>query len=222
VIESFLEGQEYSCDFILVQRHLKIIRTAKKHIASDQPIGTTLAYAIPAALPPQLDQQNFKHQLYTAARSLGLKRAVCMVDFIVKRDVAFLLEMTPRPGGDCLPWMIRQSCGLDMLGLAMDFAEGIPVHIPDASRWKPVVGLRLLAETAGVIQHIDGSGLKQSSSVRDFRLKVRPGSRIKLPPQDYDSRVLGHVIFQPDPSQSVQMQCSALRTKLKIEMRTDR
>jgi biotin carboxylase len=199
VIETFIEGREYSCDCILEEKRLIIIRTAEKLPAPAQPPGTTLAYLIPAGLPRQLDQKRFKRQLHTAARALGLENAVFMVDFIVDGEVAYLLEITPRPGGDCLPWLIRESCGLDMLGLALDFAEGKRILVPEASHWKPLVGMRFFAKSAGVVKSVDARRLKKDNSVKAWYLKAQPGYRVKLPPEDYDSRILGHVIFEPNP-----------------------
>ncbi len=218
VIETCIEGQEYSCDVILDGEHLEIIRTAEKLLAPDQPPGTTLAYKVPAQLPPRLDQNLFKHQLHTAARTLGLERAVYMVDIIVRGNTAYLLELTPRPGGDCLPWLIRESCGLDMLGLALDFAAGNPIRLPEASGWKSLIGMRFFAKRAGIIRSIDDSFLKQDERIKSYYLKARSGYRITLPPEDYDSRILGHAIFEANPFESIRRQCLEIEAKLGIDM----
>jgi biotin carboxylase len=221
VIETFIEGREYSCDCIVDGKRLVIIRTAEKLAAPAQPPGTTMAYLVPAGLPLQLDQNQFKRRLHTAARALGLEHSVFMVDFIVEGTTAYLLEITPRPGGDCLPWLIRESCGLDMLGLALDFAEGKPILVPEASHWKPLVGMRFLAKSAGVVKSVDDRRLQNGKNIKARYLKVQPGYRVTLPPEDYDSRILGHVIFEPDPSHSILEQCLEHENKLRIEMVTD-
>jgi len=220
VIETFIEGKEYSCDVIIDGAHLKVIRTAEKLPAIDQTLGTTLAYMVPAQLPIGLDQNLFERQLYTAARTLGLERAVCMVDFIVSADIAYFLEMTPRPGGDCLPWLIRESCGLDTLGLALDFAAGNPIQLPEDSCWKPLVGVRFFAKTAGTICSVDASRLKQDARIASYYLKAQPGYRVKLPPEDYDSRILGHAIFEANPYDPIQQQCLDIEAKLTVAMET--
>ena len=120
-----------------------------------------------------------------------------MVDFIVREGKPYLLELTPRPGGDCLPWLIRQSSGLDMLGLTLDIAQGLEITLPAAESWESLVGLRLIAADAGVIKRIDGEPLRRDPRVREVHLKRRNGHRVVLPPKDYDSRILGHVIFKP-------------------------
>lgn len=220
-IETFIDGREYSCDFMLDGDRVKIIRLAEKILARDQEAGTTRAYVLPSRLPESLHIDEFRFQLRNAARVLGLKRALCMVDFIVDGGVAFLLEMTPRPGGDCLPQTIFQSSGMDMLGLAMDFAEGKPIALPPASNWIQLVGLRLIAKRSGIIKKIDACALQRDSRVKELRLKRRPGQRVLLPPDDYDSRLLGHVVFKPATPQSVEAECDELESKLILEIEAE-
>jgi len=221
VIETFIKGQEYSCDFMLDGDQLEIIRLARKILACDQAAGTTRAYVLPSRLPGPLQIDLFRLQLRNAARALGLNRALCMVDFIVDENVAYLLEMTPRPGGDCLPQTIFQSCGLDMLGLALDFAEGKPIALPPESRWVQLVGLRLMAQKRGVIRKIGDAALRRDPRVRELRLKRRPGQRVALPPDDYESRLLGHVVFKPSTTQSIETECTELESKLSLEIETE-
>jgi biotin carboxylase len=218
VIETFIAGREYSCDVIIDEAQATIIRMAEKLPAPDQPMGTSLAYIVPGQLPPQLDRALFQAQLHMAARSVGLKRAICMVDFIVSDNRAYFLEMTPRPGGDCLPWLIQESCGLDIIGLTLEFAAGQPLRLPTDSEWQPLIGVRFFAQRAGIIRSIDDSGLKQAKCIKSYLLKARPGCRVKLPPDDYDSRILGHAIFEPQPEGSILEQCQQVNAQLSVEM----
>ncbi len=221
-IEEFIDGREYSCDFILDKDQVEIIRLAKKILARDQAAGTTRAYVLPSRLPAPLRKGPFRLQLKDAASALGLTRAICMVDFIVHESVAYLLEMTPRPGGDCLPQTIFQSCGLDMLGVALDFAEGKQIGLPSASSWVQLVGLRLMAKKSGLIKKMSERALRRDSRVKELRLKRRPGQKVLLPPDDYESRLLGHVIFKPTQPRAIETECDELESKFIVEIETDR
>ena len=223
VLEEFIPGQEYSCDFFLQNGSLEIIRTAKKIPTSGVQVGaTTAAYIVPAALPGEIPSSVFLDQLYRAATALGLDRALCMVDFIVWQGKAYLLELTPRPGGDCLPWLIQQSCGLDMIGLALDMAQGRNITTVPEQSWKSLVGLRLFAQDAGTVKEIDEGDLRRDPRVQEVLIKRKPGHRVVLPPKDYDSRLLGHVIFRPTGSASLETECTELASKLKVVMEIER
>lgn len=216
--EEFIRGREYSCDFVVENDRIEIIRVARKIPATNQPIGTTLAYIVPASLPGGLTEERLAEQLGKAARSVGLQRAIVMVDFIVREGQAVLIEMTPRPGGDCLPPLLQQVSGFDMLGFALDFAEGKSLEIADRSSWKHLVGVRLFAESAGVIKSFDTSRITADPRVKECYLKRTAGHRVVLPPQDYDSRVLGHIIFQPRSADSIEAESRELAAKLAVEI----
>jgi biotin carboxylase len=218
VLEEAVTGPEYSCDFLLENGNLEIIRTARKIPLPGGQIGITTAYVLPAPLPAGVSPGRFRAQLHRAASALGLKRALCMVDFIVQKEEAYLLELTPRPGGDCLPWLIRQSSGLDMLGLALDFATGVEPSLPGEGNWDPLVGLRLFAETPGVLARIDTRPVENDPRVREVWIKRRPGHRVVLPPKDYDSRLLGHVVFKPSGEKALEEECAELAAGIVVEM----
>jgi len=219
VLEEFIPGQEYSCDFFLENGRLEVIRTAKKILTAENQVGaTTAAYVVPAELPAEIPAAVFVDQLYRAATALGLDRALCMVDFIVWQGKTYLLELTPRPGGDCLPWLIQQSCGLDMIGLALDVAQGRKTSTFTKQSWKTLVGLRLFAQHEGTIKEIDEGDLGRDPRVQQVFIKRRPGHRVVLPPYDYDSRLFGHVIFRPTVCTSLETECAELESKLKVIM----
>jgi biotin carboxylase len=216
VIEEYIEGPEYSADFLLDENGCRIIRVASK-IMAPAPLGTTLAYQVPADPPAPLTFLDLEHAFESAARSLGLERTPCMIDFIVRAGEPVLLEIAPRPGGDCLPPLIRASSGLDMLGLAIDFAARREPIIPPRSLWRSLVGLRLLAPRGGIVTRFDDSALRADPRVVECHLTRQPGHCVTLPPCDYDSRVLGYVVFAADSARPVAGQCRELSGQLGIE-----
>jgi biotin carboxylase len=218
--EEFISGREYSCDFLIDGPELRLIRVAKKMPGHGLPFGTTLAYTVPAQLPGWLDRNTLRNRLRGAARALGITRAICMVDFIVTRDDVVFLEMTPRLGGDCLPRLVWHGCGLDVLGLALDFAEGGTPAIPPAWQWRHVAGLKLFATIPGTFQSMCTDRLTADSRVLELGIRWVPGHQVVLPPQDYDSWLLGHVIFKPDANIELERQCDDLRGKLIVQMET--
>jgi biotin carboxylase len=219
-IEEWIDGPEYSCDFIIDGETVQVIRIAAKLYSSRMPFGTTLAYLLPARLPGDLTEISLAEKLREAALAIGIERAVCMVDFIVREGQPYFLELTPRPGGDCLPPLIMRSCGLDMLGVALDFAEGKPISVPPASQWTHLVGVRLFARAAGRIKRLDASAVMAHPAVIECYFKRTPGHVVTLPPEDYDSWVLGHIIFRPSSYRLLEPECLALTSRIIVETET--
>jgi biotin carboxylase len=218
VIEEFIQGAEYSCDFLLDGDRAEIIRVAQKIAARDSAFGTTLAYVVPGDLPPQMEREALREQVRRAAQAVGLRRAIGMLDFIVRGEQAVMIEMAPRPGGDCLPPLLLRSSGFDILGATLDLAESRPVVIPPLSRWGRVVGLRLFATQTGIVRAIHLEAVQADPRVLECHLKHGPGHAVVLPPLDWDSRVLGHVLFEPSSPERIEAECLELAAKVRIDM----
>lgn len=218
MMEQYIPGEEYSCDFILEDGYIRILRLAKKIINHEITFGTVSAYVLKADLPGKWDIKKLEARLQTASKSLGLNRTIAMVDFKIYDDEVFLLEITPRPGGDCLPPLIQVSSGFDILKAALDFAEGKQVVVPNMEQWEKVVGFPLIASQRGVLKTLDAGALASDSRVVSCHFKRSIGDTIELPPEDYDSRLLGYVIFKPNFDKTLEEQCLGIAQKLIIEM----
>ena len=107
---------------------------------------------------------------------------------------------------------------MDILGCTLDFAEGRPVMVPASSRWRRLVGLRVFAMRPGVIRRVDLSSLYADRRVVECHLKRGPGHHVVLPPEDYDSRLLGHVIFEASDPADVENECAQICAKLSVDM----
>ena len=221
LIEEFVEGIEYSCDFILDRTGVEILRTTRKVRAKDAPFGTTGGYILTTCEAEGLDKKRLADLLRKAAQALGLTRALCMVDFLLSDDEVVFLELTPRPGGDCIPYLLSFATGMDILKMALDFAEKRPVDIPELPLERCCVGLRLHADRAGVLRNIATEQLERDERVKTIHLIRQGGHQVTLPPEDYDSWYLGHLLFVPEAGRDVEEQCLELRRLLTLEIEGD-
>ena len=212
VVEEFVEGAELSADLWLNDGRAQLVRVASK-LARPGDFGTTLAYVVPGELPDGLSCEALTELLAQGAAAVGLESGLCMADLIVRGGKGVLLEMAPRPGGDCLPDLVLEALGIDIIGAALDVAEGRALSLAGAAGLTsphPVVGLRLFAERAGVVTMAGLGRVAADPRVAQCRLKHGRGHRVVLPPEDYDSRILGHVLFRPTPGESIDVQCREL------------
>jgi biotin carboxylase len=212
-------GPEYSADFILSDTGLTLIRLARKIIPAGMPFGTASGYEVPGTLPSLLPVDMLTRILEKAARSLGLDTGICMVDFVVKHNRPYLLEMTPRPGGDCLPWLLDISGNLDILKLTLDIARNRPWHL-NSFRFLPHMALRIHARKCGILKKIHYRDLASEPRVKQIHLIREPGHRIILPPEDYDSWLLGHIIFDTYGWNFPETRCTLLARRLEIEIQS--
>ena len=111
LIEEFVDGIEYSCDFILQKKEVEILRFTRKIRAKDAPFGTTMGYILTTCEAEGFERKRLQNLLGKAAQAVGLTRAICMTDFLLSGDEVIFLELTPRPGGDCIPYLVEPCRG---------------------------------------------------------------------------------------------------------------
>lgn len=216
--EEFILGPEYSCDFTIDKNKIRIIRMTKKIKTSKDPFGFVSGYVIPCNLPPNFDFSKLETLLLNGAKTLGIKRGICMVDFIMKDHSPFLIEMTPRPGGDCLPFLLKEAGGLDILGLTLDFAARKPIHLNGSVSFMPHVGLRITSPRAGILKGFNAELLRDEKRIRKIHFSKKPGHNITMPPMDYDSWILGHMIFKLDSNSYPETQSFLIGKRLQVEI----
>ncbi len=218
IAEEFIDGPEFSCDFLIDEEAAILIRLARKIPSSFGPFGTTMGYVLVDTLPQGFDLQRFCRYLARAAGALGIKRSICMADFLVRNREIVLLEMAPRPGGDCLPALIRNALQLDILSLTLDTAQKRPLRIGSFRPSQPFVGLRIHARQDGIFKRIDRAALEGDPRIKEIHVVRHPGDVIRMPPEDYDSFVLGNIIFTPENRIDPKSECRRLLDMLTVEI----
>jgi biotin carboxylase len=218
IIEEFVDGAEYSCDFLMDEESATLIRLARKIPSSFGPFGTTMGYVLDDRLPQGFDLQRFCRYLTRAAGALGIKRSICMADFMVHNGEVILLEMAPRPGGDCLPALIRHALQLDILALTLDAAQKRPMHIRPFRPPRPFVGLRIHARQGGIFRRINQTPGEENPRIKEIHIVRHPGDIIRMPPEDYDSFLLGNIIFIPENGMDLMSECRRILDSLTVEI----
>ncbi len=216
--EEFVSGPEYSCDIYIDWDGISIIRVAKKIKPSNQPFGTVYGYILPAALPTGVDEVVFENTLLKSARVLGVNRGICMVDFVISNHQASLIELTPRPGGDCLPALLKAAGDLDIIGMTLDVAEKKAVKLNGTIGFPPHIGLRIHAHKAGILKGFNTDELTAEKRIKNIKYIREPGHCITMPPADYDSWLLGHMIIKPEQQKHLEAQGLLIGRRLKVEI----
>ncbi|MFT5698987.1 MAG: biotin carboxylase [Desulforhopalus sp.] len=219
VVEEFVAGNEFSCDFTIKGDQIEVLRLTKKLKYTKKPFGTINGYMLTNWQQACLDQKVLTPILLQGAKALGVDYAICMVDFIVDGDKILLLEMTPRPGGDCIPFLLNRAVGFDILGWSFNFAQNRKTA-PPVTRISNngLVALRFHAERGGIVTKINGNLLLRDPRTREVCLVTAIGHQITMPPFDYESWYLGYMLFQPIPDVPVEQQCQELRHLLEVEI----
>ena len=222
VAEEFISGPEFSCDFVLYDDEVFFIRETGKIKATDKPFGSVLAYTFPPRYPAEFEKRTLKEVLKKAANSLGFDWGFFMVDYILHEGIPILIEMTPRPGGDTIPELVRAVTGLDTLALYLDFVQH-DFKEPNQSSLAPesFASLNFFAPKEGKIEVLDGRKVTACPHVRKLFFKKQKGDRVILPPKDYDHRLLGYCIIEAKPGLDLIAETVRLQELLEVRIEED-
>ena len=219
--EEWVAGPEFSCDFLMEKDRAVILRKTQKIKVDSRPFGTISGYAI----CPETDDdermpsnEKLSNLFHRAARTLGIKTGICMVDFILRHKKPVLIEMTPRPGGDCLPFLLKEAGNIDIIGLTLDAAQGVAWKNEKIGHYSPLVAFRIHARRNGILKRINTAAVENDKRVKRIHLIHPPGHRVTMPPQDYDSWLLGHMIIEPHRHRFFETECLLLAKRIDIEM----
>ena len=219
VVEEFVEGPEFSCDFFLHGSGVTLLRETGKVKAPNKPFGSVLAYMFPPRYPKQFTLKNLTLVLEKAARALGFTWGNFMADFIIQDGCPVIIEMTPRPGGDSIPDLVEIATGYDLIGMHLDIVSGrfspsTTLPLPSES----FLSVHLYGTKEGVITHLDPSGIFRLPWVKTIVFKKNVGDEVRLPPQDYDNRLLGYCIISADNSPELDNVCQTFNKLLKVSI----
>lgn len=220
VVEEYIHGTEFSCDFVLKKDELTIVRLTEKVKDMDQTFGSVLAYCIPAGLPDDFSRAELALIFKMAVNSLGFDQGWFMVDFIINEKRPYIIEVTPRPGGDSIPDLLEAAAGEDILGVYLDFASGRINDInPIQYNSTPVASLNIYAPKAGIITALDCSGIIDLQWVKKIYISKSINDRVVLPPHDYDSRKIGHCIVDSKGPEDLKKKQQIVMERIKLVIR---
>ncbi|MBN2420284.1 MAG: ATP-grasp domain-containing protein [Deltaproteobacteria bacterium] len=218
IVEEYIDGPEYSCDFFMDKDMIRILRETGKIKDSDYPFGTVSGYTIPPYYPDGAIRKEIKSTMKDAASALGFTWGFFMADFIVSKGIIHIIELTPRPGGDSLPELIKESTGADILKTYLDSITGDTASLENFP--KPsgrFASVHLFSDREGIIDDIDTADITSDPRTRLLLLKKNRGDSVSQPPDDYDNRLVGYCIISQDTDDFSLKMCKDIQRKIKIK-----
>lgn len=128
LLEGFVGGVEYSCDFLVTPSSLRVIRVTKKLPGPELGIFAGYLFLDEEGLRREhIDPSSLQAVCAGIARALRVDDAVCMVDFKIADGAIVVLEASVRPGFSAFNELMFELLGYTSLGLMVLKAAGRPV-----------------------------------------------------------------------------------------------
>jgi len=220
ILQEFISGEEYSCDFIVHKNnHVQVLRVVKKiTLKEDFPFfeGFYLFN------PDHMENYPFKlAQLENLCKKIatvfGINRGVCMVDFKFFDNKIFVIETTIRPGISQFIELMGELYGYtstDML-IKQILKQDTKNEIPKEE------GLVFYITTnkPGLIKKFDTSLVETNKDVAKIVKYYQPNQNISLEKHKcYKKIALGHIMVKNIAPEKIIQTIKDIRKNIYIEM----
>lgn len=135
ILERYIHGFQGTCAGILKNGELALACVLDRQVASP-PYVATLGHRLPSKLPKQWQSKLFA-ELKNIWRLLGVADGVFDCDFVAADDTVYILELSPRLGGNSIPDLLSLALGFDIVEFAVKKACSDPASVPKSSTIRP-------------------------------------------------------------------------------------
>ncbi|MBX9360319.1 ATP-grasp domain-containing protein [Streptomyces sp. WAC04114] len=191
LLEELLDGPEVSVETVSHAGAVHVVGVTDKSVGG-APAFIETGHMFPAALTGA-DTEAAEQTALGALKALGLvDGVVAHTEIKLTSAGPRVVEVNPRPAGNRITELVRHVTGID---LAAAFVEVSLGREPDLRRSD--TGLRsaaigfLVPESAGTLEALDGSRLRDASGVLEVQL-AEPGRQVKA--AGSNNEYLGHVM----------------------------
>lgn len=148
-IESFITGQEYGAESLVVNGQVHVLGIMKKWM-TDPPYYAELGHAIPSGLPEKTEQY-VRACVEKAIKVLGINHGSVNMDMLITQEgKVYIVDVGARMGGNMIgPWIIPHGTGVDYMGAMIQAAVGDPVCLMPGEHG--AIATKLLAFTKGEV-----------------------------------------------------------------------
>jgi cytochrome P450/biotin carboxylase len=190
LIETYLDGQEYSVEMVGTQDGQVCAGITEKSVAAG-PHPVEIGHVFPAALRDE-DRDRIVATVRHALAVAGLHGGVTHTEVKYGPGGCSVIEVNARPAGGMIPELVRLATGVDLVETHLRWAAGLPAGLAPVP--SGVAGIRFLtASRDGVIAAITGADAAAAiPGVRDVAILAAAGETVRCAENAYDR--LGHVI----------------------------
>jgi biotin carboxylase len=214
LLERFLEGVQGTCEGVLEGGRIRFMAVIER-IVAPRPYVATAGHILPSALEDALVRR-MRDLLERLWSRFGIANAVFDCDFIAQGKDLYILEMSPRLGGNSIEQLVQRSYGLDLGDQVLRRACGLETPGLPGGAGTPVCNLILGVPEAGALEY-DASGLRALQAepwVVELALDYPPGEAVL--PFTNGRRRVGHALIQGTSREDLARKRTELGERLRL------
>lgn len=179
ILERYIEGFQGTCEGILYQGKLAFAFVLDRQTVLP-PYVTTCGHHLPSILPQELQKRLFS-VLDRILRVMEITEGPFDCDFVVQKDEVFILEITPRIGGNAISALWSKAVGFDIVEYSVRQACRDLVSLPITTQIRPTAVILLgVSEEGRLVYRADEfEALQREAWVDELSIDVPIGEVVR-------------------------------------------
>ena len=214
LVEEFIEGQVLGCEAMI--QNGRLLYCLPNNIEAFQSyVPTPIGHSVPYKKQNELGRE-VEDQVKLAIRATGLDNCPVNCDLIEKNGKIYVIEITGRAGGTCLPEMVSIYYGINYYEAIVRLALGMDVQEMFRDKISGTANLSrtLLSDKDGIVKAIHNAN-KPAADIVDLSFNIVPGDEVHHYTNGRDR--LGQVILRGESLAACEKRLEEILSKINIE-----
>jgi len=215
IVEEFLAGRDYTIEGFYKDGKIEHFILTEKELI-EHPYRTPIGHLSPAPIFEKF-YDNLRSLVENYMVRLNIGTTPFDMDLIIRRDRSvYIIEMSPRIGGNMLPNIMLHSTGYDLCKSALSYALNL-VYNEKPTKNELVIGRLIRSDINGVIKNIAEKNFlleKFKPHLKELEYDFNVGDRASRFKQG-DHR-LGHFIVRGENREQIKKICQDIEREIKL------
>ena len=224
ILEEYIDGNEYSCDFFVEKENVIVLRVVRKIVNPDYfPFFEGLYLFNPLDAGSEFSTEYLTDVCKKIAKALDIRFGVCMVDFRFdnKKKKIVIIETTTRPGIDDFIELMKRNYGYISMSIALRQIFGkIDIDAMNIPKGNSII-IYMFAPREGILKKFDTTNLEKLKlpNVQEIIKYNAPGSKVSYLGFLKNPPVIGHVILDNIVSKDIEDIINKIKSNVIIELK---
>lgn len=212
-VEEFIDGKEYGGDGFIINGKLKFIGITNKYLNGFVVTG----HQYPSGLSNS-KINDIKRMLESICRLIGYNDGPINFDIMISQNEIYILEISPRTGGNGIPEIINHVTGVDLQDATIKLSLGESIDLSPKSVNFQAGSFVFGSEESGLLENIaDGNELTgKIKGVYKIVFAKNIGSQVKK--FEHNGNLIGYALFDCNSLDEYARITEVINDNLKIEI----
>lgn len=217
LVEEYIEGHQGTCEGVLRNGEIVMVLVTDRQTA-DPPFAATHGHSVPSSLPASMSERLVRRLVHMWAL-LGVTDGPFDCDFVATDSEVYVLEMTPRMGGNSIGKLLRFSLEFDLVEYSVKVACGDAADLPARNDPHPASIALLGCASRGRLRYNESEArrLEKEPWVVSLSLDLPVG--VAVGPFINGRHRVGEALVRGSDAHDVASKVAELKARLHVEAR---